>query len=262
MIDVDPKLPRPVNHGAVTLVAVLSLGAVWLGGSVGMIPPLEGYSCAPPPSPVPMGLLCGGLTLVGLFGPLFVLLPPTDPPVNQDEDGLAWTRPRVGVGTTFLTLAWSVWLSAALMGLTVPQVSLDPMCDFDRLSPGEREMFELDWQWFYGSWITLIGIGLALAVRIARSRRVRTVELDGRGVHVDGVRLPFNDIDRLEVEDRALVIHGYDGAQTRIALWRRERDFAGRLAEAIRSHLPEQAEARNDSRARLAGVTAQGSSRE
>lgn len=258
------RLPRPLNHGATLFLFALALGLVALGMLATTVGSFESYAftcTASAPPDLMLGLLCSTLTLVVTVLPMWLIFPPSRRAVEQDDEGLSWDRPHLTGGLKLMFACLLVWgVGLGLAAGTTGEVEW--YADVGGLgSCGEMP------EWVHGSIRARTQKGLLVATGFGglllltgwlarrRWRPADRLELDERGLVLNGDRWSFKDLTRVEVVDHALFLEAHDGRRAELGLFAPEVAFAEQLAEVVRARLPAQTEDRSEARARLESVT-------
>ncbi|MEZ4321586.1 MAG: hypothetical protein R3F61_29200 [Myxococcota bacterium] len=276
-----PRPPGPVNPGALATLIVFGSALLPLGW-LGTLFTFDSVECAQAVQVAPAlleGGLCGLISSTVIIGLMWVVLGgPSRDSVVEDEDGVEWERPRFAPA---LLLPFT-FLAPVLIGMAgsalLPRAAGEQCTIYD-FDDGVVEVASHTWvgtasrscgedlppalqsqcSRARGRFAMEAAVPLGLVVLFGglayRSRRgVRRVEVDARGVGIDGERIAYADLDGVTVTEDALTLALFDGSLRVVPLYPAERALAQHLAERIRPMLPRDPEDRPAERARLTGL--------
>lgn len=205
------------------------------------------------------GWLCG--LMVGLCGllPLWVLLPPARRAVALEPDRVDWFRPRlhpwwVFLAVSFLTCAaWAAVCADFEVSWTPPEGQSCAVVPAPIEAKVQRRVNQLVVLLPIGG-LCMLGLGL-WGRRDWADRTVRRVQLDERGLVIDGERYAYKDLTRVEVVEHELIVATHDDRHANVGLFTSEVPFAHQLAALVVARLPVETEDRSEARRTLLGLT-------
>ncbi|MCA9298778.1 MAG: hypothetical protein KDA28_06915 [Phycisphaerales bacterium] len=225
------------------------------------------------------GALCGLLSAALLVGPFRWVLPGfrRHASIVEDEAGLAWRRPRTTAVVPVITVFGCLITLGAMLATTRPRAAglqcevevfdgpadrPDPLfswsedvsagtCAQPGLSEGLREVCATSTRAFHIELTLLLLFVLTFPILAWAARRpVGRIVIDARGVGLDDERIPWADLDDVEVVDEVLRFIRFDGSVRAVPIWSGEQEVA--LATPL---LPRDPEDRPEARQKLAQLT-------
>lgn len=253
------KLPRSINLGALLFLLALPVSLVALGMVAVGTSDVDYYrmcSATAPPD-LMQGLLCSTLTLAVTLVPIWLIFPPTRRAVERDEEGLSWDRPSLTGGLKLMLVCLLIWgQGLGVSMLTTREIRWYEDQGCDTMPEWAQHSIEVRRSKGLTFALGLAGIAALTGWRARRKwRPAGRVELDERGLVLDGERWSYKDIDRAELDGDSLRFGRFDGATYVVPLFHHEQLFAQELVRVVRSHLPQGVEDRSDARQALTDLS-------